>query len=114
MEQKNLQTKTKAEWLKYYEERTGCKDLRLFPDEQVFFHPEHGFMTFFVYGNVLEIHHMCGDGKSWVKLVKKIMQDNGLRTVRFSTKRNPKAWQRKYGAHILGYYMETDIDEIKE
>lgn len=114
MEQKTLQAKSKAEWLKYYEERTGCKDLRLLPEEHIFFHPEHGFITFYVYDGILELHHMCGDGKVWQKILIQIMKDNGLTKLRAYTERNPKAWIRKYGGHIRGYYMEADIDEIKE
>lgn len=114
MEQKHLRTKTKSEWLKWYEERTGCKDLELLPNEQIFFHPEHGFITFFAHDGILELHHMCGDGKAWQKILVQIMNDNGIGTLRAFTRRNPKAWIRKYGGHIRGYYMEVNIDEIKE
>ncbi len=26
---------------------------------------------------------------------------------------NPKAWIRKYGGHIRGYYMEAELKELK-
>ena len=113
MEQKTLQAKTKAEWLEYYEQRTGCKDLRLFPDERVFFHPEHGFITFFVHDGILELHNMCGNGKEWQKILIQIMKDNGLTKLRAYTERNPKAWIRKYGGHIKGWFMEVNLDEFK-
>lgn len=106
--------KTIAEWLKYYEERTGCKDLRLEHDEQIFFHPEHGFITFYAHDGILELHHMCGDGKAWQKILTQIMRDNELTTLRAYTERNPDAWIRKYGGHVLGYYMEVDINDFKE
>lgn len=109
-----IKSRTKEEWLKYYEEKTGCRDLKLAPYERVFFSPENGFITFFVHDDVLEIHHMCGNGKEWQKVVLQIMRDLGLRKVRAFTRRNPDAWIRKYGGHIRGYYMEADIDEIKE
>ena len=57
---------------------------------------------------------MCGNGKEWQKIVLQIMKDFGLKKVRAFTRRNPDAWIRKYGGHIRGYYMEADIDEIKE
>lgn len=107
-------TKTKTEWLDYYAERTGCKDLELLPNEHVFFHPKHGFITFFAYDDILELHHMCGNGKEWQKIVIEIMKEYGLKKLRAYTQRNPKAWIRKYGGHIRGYYMEVDIDEFKE
>ena len=105
---------TKDEWLKYYEKRTGCKNLELSPDETVFFHPEYGFITFFTHDDILELHHMCGNGKQWQKLLVKIMKDYGFTKLRAFTRRNPKAWARKYGGHIRGYYMEADIKELEE
>ncbi|MBR1437864.1 MAG: hypothetical protein IJ587_04940 [Synergistaceae bacterium] len=107
-------SKTKSEWLKWYKDRTGCKDLELMPDEHVFFHHKHGFITFFAHNGVLELHNMCGDGKKWQKILTQIMKDNGLTKLRAYTERNPQAWIRKYGGHILGYYMEADINELKE
>ena len=105
---------SKTEWLEWYEHRTGCNDLELQPDEQIFFHPEYGFITFYAYDGVLELHHMCGNGKQWFKILKQIMRDNGLTKLRAYTERNPQAWIRKYGGHVRGWYMEADINEIKE
>lgn len=104
---------TKTEWLDYYREKTGCDDLKLADDEIIFFHPEHGFITFFTHDDILELHHMCGNGKAWQKLLTKIMNDYGLKKLRAFTRRNPKAWIRKYGGHIRGYYMEASIEEMK-
>lgn len=105
---------TRDEWLKWYEERTGTSDLELYPDEQVFFHPEFGFITFFINDDVLELHHMCGNGKEWQKILVQIMKDNSLDKLRAFTMRNPDAWIRKYGGHIRGWYMEAELDEMKE
>ena len=104
---------TKTEWLNYYREKTGCDDLKLADDEIIFFHPEHGFITFFTHDDILELHHMCGNGKAWQKLLTKIMNDYSLKKLRAFTRRNPKAWIRKYGGHIRGYYMECDLKEMK-
>lgn len=106
--------KTKAEWLKWYSEHGGSEDLELHPDEAVYFHEEHGLVTWLKHDDVLEVHHMVGDGKYWAGVLKSVMRFYGLKTLRAFTKRNPKAWARKYGGHIRGYYMECDIDEIKE
>ena len=108
---KNL--KTKHEWLDWYAKRTGTQDLQLDECEFVLFHPEHGFITFFSHDDVLELHHLAGDGKFWQEAVLKIMKMEGLKKIRAFTRRNPNAWIRKYGGHIRGYYMEADIDEIK-
>lgn len=105
---------TKDEWLEFFESKTGCRELELYENERVFFHPDYGFLTCYVHDDVLELHYGCGDGKLWAKIVKEIMREKGLKKVRFFTKRNPKAWQRKYGARIRAYYMEADIDDIKD
>ena len=104
---------TKDEWLKWYEERTGCDDLRLNPDELIMFHPEHGFITYWTHDDIFELHHMCGDGKFWQAVIQKIAKFENVHTLRAFTRRNPKAWIRKYGGHITGYEMEADISEIK-
>ena len=102
------------EWLEYYQKRTGCHNLELSSDEHIFFHPQHGFITFFTHDDILELHHMCGNGKAWQKVLVQIMKNCGLTQLRAFTRRNPKAWIRKYGGHIRGFYMEADISELEE
>ena len=104
---------TRQEWLNYYAEKTGCKDLELADDEIVFFHHKHGFITFFTHDDILELHHMCGNGKAWQKVLVHIMKENGLTKLRAFTRRNPKAWMKKYGGHVRGYYMECDLEELE-
>ena len=108
-----MTAKTPDEWLNWYQERTGCKDLSLHPDELVMFHPEHGFITYLVHDDKFALHHLCGDGKFWFAVIKKIARLENIHTLRAFTRRNPKAWMRKYGGHITGYEMEAKIDEIK-
>ena len=108
--------KTNQEWLDWYEQHGGNKDLLLHDDETILFHPEHGFLTYLIdkEEKILEIHHLCGDGKYWKKVLTYVlMKIHGLKTIRAFTRRNPEAWIRKYGGHIRGYYMEADINEIK-
>ena len=105
---------SKDDWLKWYEARTGCKDLELSEGEQIFFHPKHGFIAYYMHDDVLELHHLCGDGKSWQKVLVKIMEEFGLKKLRAYTRRNPEAWKRKYGGHIRGWYMEASLDELRD
>ena len=104
---------TPNEWLDYYQLKTGCTDLELSPDEQVLFHPQSGFISFFIHDDILELHHLCGDGQAWKQILHQIMKERRLKKLRAFTRRNPKAWMRKYGGHIRGYYMEADIDELR-
>ena len=104
---------TKDEWLKWYQERTDCEDLNLNPDELIMFHPEHGFIAYWVHDDTFELHHMCGDGKYWFNIIKKIAKFENVHKLRAFTRGNPNAWIRKYGGRITGYEMEANIDEIK-
>ena len=106
--------KNKEEWLDWYKQRTGCENLELAPDELVFFHPEHGFISYFTHDDIIEIHHLCGDGKFWQMFLKKVAGFESAKKIRAFTRRNPQAWIRKYGGHIRGYYMEVEIDELKD
>ena len=108
-----MKSRTREEWLEWYKERTGCEDLNLQSDELILFHPEHGFIAYFTNGDVFELHHMCGDGKYWVRIIQKIARFEGTAKIRAFTYRNPQAWIRKYGGRITGYEMECDIDELK-
>lgn len=105
--------KNQSEWLNWYTQHGGSRDLKQAQDEITLFHQEHGFISFFIHDDILELHHMVGDGKYWQSVITKIMKLENLKTLRAFTKRNPKAWMRKYGGHIKGYYMECDIDELK-
>ena len=111
MKMKNM---NQSEWLDWYVQHGGQYNLQLDDDEAVLFHPQHGFISFFFHDDILEIHHMVGHGKYWQKIIKEIMKLHHLKTIRAFTKRNPKAWIRKYGGHIRGYYMECDFNELKE
>ena len=102
------------DWMNYYEQRTGCKDLELSPDETILFHPDNGFVTFFAHDNILELHHLCGNGKNWQKVLVQVMKDNNLTKLRGFTRRNPSALTRKYGGHVRGFYMEADISELED
>ena len=109
-----MKSMTIQEWLDWYKQHGGSGDLELHPSETVNYHPEHGFITYFIHDDVLELHHMVGDGKYWQKFIRNMLMGlHGLKKIRAFTRRNPQAWIRKYGGHIRGYYMECNIDEFK-
>ena len=110
----NVKQRTINEWLNWYKEHGGSEDLELHPDELIHFHPEHGFITYLYHDDILELHHMVGDGKYWQKFIKNMLMGMyNLKKIRAFTRRNPQAWIRKYDGHIRGYYMEADINELK-
>jgi hypothetical protein len=106
--------KTPAEWLEWYEKHGGSRELELDESELTCFNPEKGFITFLTHDDILELHHLCGDGKFWQNELVKIMKYAGLEKLRAFTRRSPKAWARKYGGHIRGWYMEADLDELEK
>lgn len=108
-----MRSRSPEEWRRWYEERGGAEDLELDEREVVLFHPEHGFVTFLTHDDILELHHMAGDGKYWQGVLARIMKAHGLKRLRAFTRRNPAAWMRKYGGRIRGWYMEADIDEME-
>ena len=104
---------TPEEWREWYVEHGGGEDLELDERETVLFHPDHGFVTFLTHGDILELHHLCGDGKYWRRTMAKIMRTWGLKQLRAFTRRDPRLWERAYGAHVRGWYMEVGLDELE-
>jgi len=107
-----MESRSPTEWQEWYVQHGGSGDLELDERETVLFHPEHGFITFFTHGDILELHHAVGDGKYWQEVLVKIMKAHGLKKLRAFTRRNPRAWMRRYGGRIRGYYMEADVEEL--
>ena len=109
-----MKSRSIKEWLEWRKEHGAEEVGELPPNALIDYHPEHGFMAYITYDDVLEIHHMCGDGKYWFRFIKEeLMKVLKLNKIRAYTMRNPKTWERKYGAHIRGWYMEVGIDELK-
>ena len=107
-------SRTPAEWLDWYAAHGGSRDLELDERELACFDPERGFITFLIHDDILELHHLCGDGKFWQGELVNIMRGLGLSKLRAFTRRDPKAWARKYGGHIRGWYMEADLNELEK
>ena len=73
-----MKARSKEEWQEWYRERTGIEDLDLLSDELVLFHLEYGFVAFFLDDEeTLYMHHMCGDGQYWFKILREVMQARG-------------------------------------
>lgn len=102
-----------SEWIDWYVKHGGQEDLHLRDDELVLFHPQHGFLAFYVLNDALVIHHMAGDGKFWQSVIINILKLLHLNKAQWYTERNPNAWIRKFGGKIKGYYMECDLIDTK-
>ena len=97
--QNQNKTRTQSEWLDWYEAHGGTKDLQLAPDEHILFHKEHGFITFFIYDDVLELHHMAGDGSFWFNVLEKVMK--------LEAKCIFRQMQKDFELDVIRYYYDS-------
>jgi hypothetical protein len=97
MDEKDLQ--------KYYE-KSG--DSFIYPDNLVV--NDHGFMTWTVdpEGTFLGLN-VYGDGAYWDEFSQTLAKHLGCKRIRFSTRRNPKVWEKKFGYKQVGYIMEKEV-----
>ena len=66
---------------------------------------DHGFASYKIENNVLHVIQVYGDGKYWEKFFRKIAKENNVTRAMFYTRRNPKAFARRFGAKVVQYIM---------
>lgn len=73
---------------------------------------EHGFITWFPDHDLgcLVIYDVCGDGKYWDRFGTLLAKYYGFSKICFGTKRNPKAFERKYRYKLTGYILEKEVE----
>ncbi len=98
------------EWFDYYEKHTGSKP-RLSPDDHFVWDEKKGFLSLVPVPaeNALLIHYMCGDGKYWERVATELADALGYDRFFFSTRRNPKAFERRFGAKLRSYLLERKV-----
>lgn len=72
---------------------------------------EHGWCSWDIDDDVLNVVQCYGDGKYWIEYLTKIGIENGCSKLQWHTKRNPLAFERKYKARLIGFIMEKPIGE---
>ena len=95
-----------VEWIKDYLKRS--KD-NYISGVYGIIHPEHGFMTYDVDIDKLILHCVYGNGNYWYDVAIDLAKQLGLPKLLFATQRNWRAFERKYGARLVGYVMEIDV-----
>lgn len=93
--------------LRDYLNRSGQKALGLGWQEE----NEHGFCVWRVKDGKLILADVYGDGHFWDTWAEEKARELEVDTIRFITKRSPKAFQRKYGYELAGYVMEKAIHD---
>ena len=70
---------------------------------------EHGFLIYRLGKDAIYVMHCYGDGKYWDKVLEKIARKYMVPKIVFGTKRNYKAFQRKFGYKMIGYILEKEV-----
>jgi len=68
---------------------------------------EHGFATWEIAdGKIVVVQCFSPDnGLFWLEFFRDMGKKLNM-NIRFATRRNPKTWERRYGAKIVGHIME--------
>jgi len=71
---------------------------------------EHGFVAYDIGKDTIWLWQLYGDGKYWYEYLSNECKKLGLRGIRGTTKRNPKAWNKRFNTKIIGYIIEAEIN----
>jgi len=70
----------------------------------------HGFMSWRINKpDTFVLINVYGDGKYWDSVAVELAKQLNLSKIVFGTKRNPKAFERKYGYSHVGYILEKEV-----
>ena len=95
-----------------YARRSGDFYGKIYPANIILSEKGKGFCSMDVVdGNLILVHQCYGDGEHWVREIRKLAHERRIKDIRFITKRNPKAFTRKYGFKLEGYIMTIDSEE---
>lgn len=70
---------------------------------------EHGFAVVQLTEDALLIHACCGDGKYWQEQFEMLAEKGGVKKLAMITRRNPEAWERRFGYKVKKFYMEKEL-----
>jgi len=72
---------------------------------------EFGFATWNINPKykALIIHNLFGDGQYWEQFFIGLAKRLGLKKIMFLTKRNPKAFERRFKCKLVGYLLEREV-----
>lgn len=96
--------KSLAEWIEVYERRAGDDvRFRMQEDEHLYYHPEHGFFTWFLCqeeanAGLISIPKMCGNGKLLRRIVYEMVKgaaELGIRGVLCCSRRRPELYSKR-------------------
>ena len=99
--------RTLEEWADIYEKKTGEKlDRNCKP---TFYFPDKGFGVFSVSGDMIIIHHVCGDGVFWRQIGEVLALERGLHKLgAICIRKNIKAYLRCFEMKITDEEILSD------
>lgn len=70
---------------------------------------EHGFMSWTTFEDYLVAVQVYGDGEYWNRYLDELAKELGYDKILIGTKRNYKAFERKFGFKLTGYLLERRV-----
>ena len=82
-------------------------------DEEIFtdnlIENDQGFASWNIHRGKLVILNVFGAGQFWDSFFVALAKGLGVNKITFGTRRNPKAFERKYGYKVVGYILEKEV-----
>lgn len=70
---------------------------------------EHGFMSWTEHKDYLVALQVYGDGAYWNEVLNNLAKQLGYKKILMATKRNYKAFEKKFGFKLTGYILEKEV-----
>ena len=70
---------------------------------------EYGFLSWSIYDDSLIALQVYGDGVYWDKFLNELAKQLGLKTIKMGTKRDYRAFEKKFGFKLTGYILEKEV-----
>lgn len=86
---------------------TKSKDTDINPTNLI--QNSHGFMSWTVYKDYLVALQVYGDGNYWNEVLNNLAKELGYKKIMMATKRNYKAFEKKFGFKLTGYILEKEV-----
>ncbi|EGO63492.1 hypothetical protein ALO_12321 [Acetonema longum DSM 6540] len=95
-----IQIKSYDKWLSFYKSKANSEPF--FEKEDIIIYDKRkGIFSYQYDEDALYIKLVTGDGEHWQRFAEALCSRLGLFVVLFATRRNPKAWERKFGYHLV-------------
>jgi len=88
-----------------YMHRSGDKQI----DRTNYIENEYGFASWMEKPDCIHVIQVYGDGEYWDRFFRQLAEKYGVDSYLFYTRRNPKAFARKFGAKTVQTIMKVEV-----